>query len=218
MSSNTPKLTYKTAEELLGKIEAVYNGIDDVQMNFEQTVVQELFGKKAVSHGTIYSIRPGKLFWHTEEPSSNEEKLIISDREQWLYQPSEKVVYYAVLSDKDFLAKLTLIFLKKSGKLEDYFKVQFLGKEKNLALYPKKEIPHIHRIELMYDKKTFLLKGFKVVYTLHKVSTVLFSHIKTNQGLWEKHKSIPLDPLISQDDFRFKVPSDVKIQSFQAQE
>lgn len=217
-SSATPKLTYKTAEELLGKIEEVYNGIDDVQMNFEQTVVQELFGKKAVSYGKIYSIRPGKLFWHTQKPSSNEEKLVISDQEQWLYQPSEKVVYYAHLSDEDFLAKLTLIFLKKKGTLQDYFKVQFLGKEKNLALYPKKEIPNIHRIELIYNKKTFLLEGFRVIYTLHKVSTVLFSDIKVNQELWKKHKSTPLDPLISQEDFRFKVPSDVKIQSFQSQE
>ena len=213
-SPKAPNLTYRTAEELLLRIEKVYDGIDDIEMNFEQTVVQELFGKKAVTRGKIYSLRPGKLFWYTEEPSASQEKLIISDREQWLYQPSEKVVYYAVLSDKDFLAKLTLIFLKKKERLSDYFKVQFLGKEKNLALYPKKEIPNIHRIELIYSKKTFFLEGFRVIYTLQKTSTVLFSHIKTNQGLWKRHQITPLDPLISQEDFRFKVPSDVKIQSF----
>ncbi|MBI2609252.1 MAG: outer membrane lipoprotein carrier protein LolA [Deltaproteobacteria bacterium] len=211
----TPILNPITVKDILNKIEQKYSKIDDIEMNFEQTIIQELFDKKTTSTGKIFSIRPGKFLWHTKNPDSKEELLVISNREQWLYQPSEKIVYYSLLSEDDFISKITILFLKSSGKLEDYFVVQFLGKEddKVLALYPKKKIPNVHRIELIYDFKTFLLMGLRIRYDLNKTTVVSFSDVKLNQKLFEKHKETSLHPLVGKEDFRFQTPSDVTLEN-----
>ena len=206
-----PKKIIDAASLVLSKIEGVYSKIDDIELDFEQTIVQELFDKKTVTRGKIYTIRPGKLFWHTEEPTSKEEKLIISGNEQWLFQPHEKIVYYSKLTPDHFLSKITLLFLRKTEKTEDYFKVQFLGDEKRLALYPKKEIPNIHRIEVLYDKTSYLLTDLNIIYAAQKRTHIKFKNLKTNQDLWQKHKKTPLDSQISQSDFRFNVPPGIKV-------
>ena len=96
-------------------------------------------------------------------------------------------------------------------KTQDYFKVQFLGDDNRLALYPKKEIPNIHRIELLYDKNTYLLTDLNIIYAAEKRTYIKFKNLKTNQDLWQRHQKEPLDVQISKPDFRFIVPQGTRV-------
>ncbi|MBI2026948.1 MAG: outer membrane lipoprotein carrier protein LolA [Deltaproteobacteria bacterium] len=200
----------KSARQIVQSLEKKYSELFDFQMNFTQEVHQRIFNRKIKTQGVIYSIRPGKFFWHTLTPPSREEKWIISGTEQWIYQPTEKTVYYSLLKPSDFLAKITLLFLNEGLSLLDTFYIQLFGKN-TLALYPRERIPDLHRVELIYDPQTYFMKSLNIVYRTEKITTITFSALKTNQDLHRIHKDKGLDPQISKTDFRFEGPKNIQV-------
>lgn len=178
-----------------GPIEWHYEHIVDWKARFHQEIFNPLTHSRRASHGIIYYLRPGKFFWHTVAPS--ESKLVGLEEKFWIYQPEEKQVFVGTLDFQQSQTKLLLTLLGGGGKLSDQFKVEVLpGNRLRKKLVPKVKIPQLTVAEIEFDGEKQYLKELLLVDSMGQRTTLRFTEVVINQGLWEQHQKRPIDPFL----------------------
>lgn len=208
----------ETVKMVLNNLEKTYREIQDFESNFEQIEIHSLLKKKKKTSGTIYSLPKGKIFWHTKTAPSF--KVISDGATIWLYYPKDNQLFTETWGNIDSQTKAALLFLRREGDLEKYFKIKWHNeKQKILDLRPKKSMtvekiflylsyqksssPGLtggsipHKGNNSTDSRKIFLHKIKFFYPLSRTSELILKDIKFNQNLLEKHTQTPLDENIT---------------------
>ena len=171
-------------DELVGKIQAVYDRTEDFRAAFVQEATIKSMGKTTREEGTVYLKKPERMLWDYTKPSMK--KLVINPRKAWLYMPDDEIVYVqdaqAVLS-----SKMTIRFLTGIGRLKDDFDMVFppsgpTDTEGDYAvlLTPRGYEAGIKTLLLTVDKDTFHITGCVFTDLYDNATRLTFSNIEFN--------------------------------------
>lgn len=187
-----------SAEQIVQKLEENFATINTYQAKFDQEIRSESFGRSLTKgSGEILYAKPGKMVWHYLKP---EEHWYITDGKTfWDYLPSANYVMELKL-DQAIPGNLPKGFLFGMAKISDQFSsalspLQNDNQDYLLILIPKKEEDRIllGSLELLVDRKNFLVKEAKLRDSLGNENHLKFMNIKINQK-------------IDQKIFNFKIP------------
>jgi outer membrane lipoprotein carrier protein len=184
-----------TSEELALQVEKKYKSLSDLSLDFTKVMKSEIFENQKKIKGKMYLKNPDKFRTETED------EIIVTDGEfLWNYSAENQQVI------KNRLNKSKDIF-KPNQYLSNFrseYKTELLGEEKvdkvkcyKLKLIPKKDDLFITKMTIWIDKKSLLVKKLEYQDSNDNEITLIFDHIKINQG-------------IADSKFVFKVPPGVE--------
>jgi outer membrane lipoprotein carrier protein len=191
-------------EDLVDRIQNVYDAAKDLKADFSQESTIKSLKKTEKESGTVYFKKPRRMLWDYSSPQKK--KLIINPQTAWLYVPEDKLVY---MQNSEALvnSRLTIRFLTGIGKLRDDFQIKYspepLDKSGNyqldLAPKSKEAAGGFDKLSVTVDKSSFFITRcvFKDMYG--NVTRISFRNMKTNNGLSDKM-------------FNFTPPAGVKVQ------
>jgi outer membrane lipoprotein carrier protein len=191
------------SEDILKKVQDVYEDTEYYQADFHQTVFLKSLGDEQISNGRVYIKKPGLMRWEYFGP---EKQLIVSDGKfLWIYSPGNNQVIKSDLVNY-FNSKTPYLFLLGMGKITDEFvkksieaKKTGAGKERFfITLIPKVEQPGLKELLLKIDSKSFQVEDTSIYDDFGNVTSFRFENIQRNS-------TIP-DSL-----FQFKVPQGAEV-------
>ncbi|MFC2074651.1 outer membrane lipoprotein carrier protein LolA [Bdellovibrionota bacterium] len=195
-------------QSVINKVQKNYDKMNDFEVKVTQTVTKVYSRRPHVSEGTIYAIKPSKIYWHITSPE--ELKTLGNGKKFWVYDPENKQVFIQEEADSHDQTRIVMLFLSGSGKFSDEFEIRsHKGDRFHWRLIPKKKIPQIKSLFATINRRTNWLDTLTIEYTYNETIELKFGEYKTNQGLAEKHQTTPLDPLIG-PDFTFHPPEGTK--------
>ncbi|RJP56974.1 MAG: outer membrane lipoprotein carrier protein LolA [Deltaproteobacteria bacterium] len=146
-------------EEIVAKIQGVYQRTKDFRAEFIQESTLKTLNKIQVAKGKIYFKNPGKLRWDYYHPDKQE--VVTDGKTLWMYMPQDRQVMISELS-KVYRSNTSTFFLSGMGNLKRDFDVQLvqptLNKEEKgylLKLVPKEPQANLNELFLLIDKVTF---------------------------------------------------------------
>ena len=180
-------------------MERSFESIEDFQADFEQTEHNRIMDRQKKSSGIIYSLPKGKLFWFTKEPAPL--KVISNGETIWIVNSKTGDQQKEKWDKLDAQTKTALLFLRREGKFEKYFKSQMKAKSPDLIQLTPKEKWGIKKIWIYVDPKVFngeiFFKKIVFFFPLDRETSLEFSNFRFNQHLLENHKIKSLDPNIT---------------------
>ena len=172
-----------TAEQIIIRVQGVYDGTTTFQANFHQVFRHRLNPDRSKeATGVVYLQKPGKMRWEYQDP---ERKLIVSDGTTlWAYEPSEDQVFEQSLSETDLPTAVS--FLLGSGSLSAEFDVRLIedsGESADryvLELRPKVASSHYSRLLLVVNRADFQVVRTVVVDHSGNTNSVEFAGVVLN--------------------------------------
>jgi outer membrane lipoprotein carrier protein len=172
-----------TAEQIIVRVQGVYDGTTTFQANFRQVFRHRLNPDRSKeATGVVYLQKPGKMRWEYHDP---ERKLIVSDGTTlWAYEPSEDQVFEQSLSETDLPTAVS--FLLGSGSLSAEFDVRLIddsGESADryvLELRPKVASSHYSRLLLVVNRADFQVVRTVVVDHSGNTNSVEFAGVVLN--------------------------------------
>jgi outer membrane lipoprotein carrier protein len=189
--------------DIIAKIQATYEKINDLQSEFVQSVQIVDFDTPYVSKGQLF-LKKGKMRWDYREPSKQQ---IFVDGERFLYYvPEHRQVIRSRLGGQSD-GHLPLRLLSGAGRLDQDFQISFEGESKPaqksivLRLIPKKEM-ELTKIVLTVvpspQIEGWMIQKVALYEANGNISTSSFEGIQINKG-------------VSDDLFTFKIPKGVEV-------
>lgn len=171
----------KGGEELARQVEKKYKSLLDLSMDFTKVMKSEIFEDQKKIKGRMYLKNPDKFRIETED-----EITVTDGKFLWTYsRENEQVI-------KETQDRSKNIF-KPNQYLTDFrseYKPELIGEEKvdrvncyKLKLIPKKDDLFIIKMTIWIDKKTNLAKKLEYRDSNDNLVTLIFDHIKINQGI-----------------------------------
>jgi chaperone LolA len=170
-----------TSEELAQQVEKRYKSLLDLSMDFTKSIKSEIFEDQRKTKGRMYLKNPDKFRIETED-----ETMVTDGKSLWTYSKENEQVI------KDTLGRSKKVF-KPNQYLADFrseYKPELIGEEKvdrvncyKLKLIPKKDDLFITGMTIWIDKKTNLAKKLEYQDSNDNLVTLIFDHIKINQGI-----------------------------------
>ena len=147
---------------VLAKAQARYASIERIQSSFRQVTYNATMAKEQVASGVYYAEKPGKVRWDYEKPEA--QHLVISGGRVLFYVPSDKQLVFSDAGQVEEL-KAVLDLLGGKGVVTERFKARLLdddGEARNKDCYvirivPRKVMGSLLRVDLVIDRKTFLV-------------------------------------------------------------
>lgn len=177
-----PALAQTTAR----KIQARYEGIRDLQADFEQTNVSATFQGEALMkpeprRGRVVFAKPGKMRWTYSAP---EPSVVVSDgKTLWIHDLEAKTVTRLAVTE-GYLSGAAISFLMGDGRIMDAFRVSVAGCEGGqvtLDLIPREDASY-ERLGLVADRSTGSVVATSVTDLFGNVTRIRFERLLENRS------------------------------------
>jgi outer membrane lipoprotein carrier protein len=171
------------AREIAGRVQARYDGVQDLEARFTQKSRSVALGGAAQQEleasGVALFAKPGRMRWTYEKP---EPSLVVSDgKTLWIYDPTAREAQeYAV--GEGFLSGTAVQFLLGEGRILEAFTVRAEGCGAGIVtlfLTPREEASY-EQLELRVDPKTGDVRGTAVVDLFGNRTDVAFESLRAN--------------------------------------
>jgi len=178
-----PAVQTPTATELVKRIQARYDTIQDFTADFTMTYQGLLQRQKSLERGDVKLKKPSRMWWHYTSPDKKE---YVADGSQfYTYVPQDKYGTRVPLS-KAGDASTFMLFLAGKGDLVKDFTAAFAPEqteaEWRVVLTPRTPQPDYSTLTLVVDRKTLDLRGITLTSD-EGTSTFTFSKFRPNAGL-----------------------------------
>jgi outer membrane lipoprotein carrier protein len=171
------------AREIAGRVQARYDGVEDIEARFTQKSRSVAFGGAAQemeASGVALFAKPGRMRWTYEKP---EPSLVVSDgRTLWIYDPAAREAQEFSVG-QGFLSGTAVQFLLGEGKILDAFEVRAAhcsGESVRLFLTPRKETTY-ESLELVVSPASGDVLGTAVVDLFGNRTDVAFESLQVNR-------------------------------------
>jgi outer membrane lipoprotein carrier protein len=193
------------AEALARRVQAHYDGVDDLRARFEQTTESVTLGARGSAaleaRGHVVLAKPGRMRWSYESP---EKSLVVSDgRTLWLFDPAAGEVQRLEVT-QTFLSGAAIQFLLGEGRILESFSVTSPDcgetapdEPVQLELRPREPATY-ERLVLVTDPGSGAVQETRVTDLFGNVTRVRLEEVEINQGA---------DPSL----FRFEPPEGVRV-------
>lgn len=174
-------------EQLIAKVQEIYEKTGDLQAKFIHQVPLQLTGKTFTEEGTFYFKKPRMMLWEYTKPPLK--KLVINPEKTWFYIPEDNKVY--VQDTKDILtSQIAIRFFSGIGKLGENFTItystpQCRDEDGNylLSLKPKEYEEGIQELQLRVSRESFYVIGYNLTDMYGNLNRYTFENIKANNSL-----------------------------------
>jgi outer membrane lipoprotein carrier protein len=166
------------AAALAERVQAYYEGTNDLVARFTQTYTYAGFGRRQVSSGTLRVKKPGMMRWDYEKPAPK--TIAVKGSRLVQYEPEENQAYVDEHFDASAMSA-AVTFLLGQGDLAREFDLALDGTGA-LLLHPKEEDPRVESIALTVGKQGEVT-ATRVVDGSGSVNEIRFSDVRRNQGL-----------------------------------
>jgi len=185
-----------TAEEVVKRIQAVYDGMDTFRATFVQETQIRAAKKVIREEGKVYFRRPGLMRWDYRVPK--EKQLYLSPKKNWLYLPSDKVAY--VKEGEGVASNTVARFIMGAGRIEEDFFVEMEGSagEIRLTMKPKEPSLTVKALKVTVSPSSFF------------VTSCRYSDDYGNE-VFIKFRDIELNVPLNQRLFLFSPPQGVAV-------
>jgi outer membrane lipoprotein carrier protein len=170
------------AREVAGRVQARYDGVEDIEARFTQRSRSVALGGAAQeleASGVALFAKPGRMRWTYEQP---EPSLVVSDgKTLWIYDPTAREAQEFAVGE-GFLSGTAVQFLLGEGRILEAFTVRAEGcggDAVTLFLTPREEASY-ESLELRVDPKTGDVRGTAVVDLFGNRTDVAFSSLRSN--------------------------------------
>ena len=171
-----------TADEIVRRVQAYYDGIRDFSADFSQEYRSASLGTTRSSSGHVFFKKPGKMRWDYQ---GEDERYLISDGTQlWVYEPGFAQYYNQPLADSQLPSALR--FLMGEGQLADDFNVRVRSQNREtieLELVPKVRNSQFSRLRFVVNATTFQVQETTIQDALGNTNRLVFSSVRQNVGL-----------------------------------
>jgi chaperone LolA len=170
-----------TSEELALQVEKKYKSLSDLSLDFTKVTKSEIFETQRKIKGKMYLKNPDKFRTETED-----EVIVTDGKFLWNYSEENQQVIKNRLDKSKDVFKLNQYF----SNFRSEYKTELTGEEKvdkvkcyKLKLIPKKDDLFITKMTIWVDKKSLLVKKLEYQDSNDNEITLIFDHIKINQGI-----------------------------------
>jgi outer membrane lipoprotein carrier protein len=185
------------ADDSAKRLLEILTPVQNMQAQFEQSIVDKKGHVLEKSAGKMSLLRPGKFRWDTEKPAH---QLLIADGNKiWLFDESLKQV--TVQSQAKKTASPVMLLSDPTTKLTEQFHICCLkktGKQETFTLSPKNKAEMFQKIQLIFEEKQ--LAQMQLFDSLGQKTIIKFSHVHVNETV---------NPAL----FQFVIPSGVDVVS-----
>ena len=175
--------TKETLEQLVDRVQAFYEKIQDFSASFEQRYNHKLIDMTQVSSGRVIFRKPARMRWDYEKPTKRS-FLITENQVLALDIAALTLTKAAIETDK---LSVALTFLWGRGNLREEFNIAYAEckgcKEIRLELVPKKEESRFQKLFLDINPRTSQVMQSIVVDPDGSENRIRFSNWKENQDL-----------------------------------
>jgi len=203
-SSRVEAGTPLSINQIIEKVQAVYDHTEDVQADFDQETKLKSWNQTQVARGKVYFKKNGRMYWQYLVPVSQK---VISDGEKvWVYIPQDKQVMVSEIN-RDLQSQIASNLISGKGNLRNDFDITLAdspSEDKNcyrLKLKPPQPQANIDKIFLSVDKTNFQVFQTEIIDAFGNSNRIIFSHIKINNHLPDSW-------------FQFVVPEGVEVITF----
>ena len=172
-------------EEVVAKVQRLYDTHEDFKANFVQESIVKSLGKKQMSEGTVYFKKPGKMRWNYQKPFKQE---IVSDgKTLWNYRAEDKQVMVGQMS-QTVQGKVPSTFLAGLGNLQRDFQARW-GKEPSprepysLELTPQDIQGSLEKLFLLVDRESYQILQARIQDVMGNTTQITFSKIQFDNRL-----------------------------------
>lgn len=182
-----------------------YDGITDLQADFEHRVPVALTGTTIVERGTFSFRKPANLRWEYSDPPGK--MMVVNPEFLWFYLPDENTLYRQ-RTESALESQPAARFLTGLEQLDRDFHVSFADPSRDgegnylLELRPREPSAGFQSLVLSIDGCTFLLSGYTLTDLYGATNRYSFTNLAVNRGL--------PDAL-----FRFDPPPGVHVETLQ---
>jgi outer membrane lipoprotein carrier protein len=190
------------AEATARKIQTRYEGIRDLQAEFEQTNVSSTFEGEALMkpeprHGRVVFAKPGKMRWTYAAPDAS---VVVSDgKTLWIHDVDAKTVTRLAVTE-GYLTGAALQFLMGDGKILDAFRVSATAcdaKTVTLELQPNEDASY-ERLGLVAERASGRVVATSVSDLFGNLTRIRFDRLEENRNP-------------PKDTFVFEIPEGVEV-------
>lgn len=168
-----------TGSNILSKVEANYQTIENFQAEFVQQSYFIGADEWQESKGSLSFKKPGKMNWQYFAP--DEQEFVSDGKIVYWHQPKEKQVTIRNLN-ASFSSEIPLSFLLGVGKLTKDFKMQELCETEAgflLKLSPNTKSDTLNEFYILVDKNDYFPKGARIIDSGGNETKVQFFKINT---------------------------------------
>lgn len=194
-----------TPDPLVVRLQARLDSIKTLKGRFVQSLDSKSLGRPLTEEGRFCMKKPARMRWDYDKP---EVKLAILDgRDSWLYIPADREVYKGAVEDLEQSGAAALL-LAGRVRLDTGFTARRLTPEQAgpqgvagavaIELKPRRHSEEFDRLILAVEPERVQIRRITVIDTLG--GRMVFDLFDLDEN-----------PVLSDDLFRFDVPSDVEI-------
>ena len=172
------------AREIAGRVQARYDGVQDLEARFTQKSRSVAFGgagQEMEASGVALFAKPGRMRWTYEKP---EPSIVVSDgKTLWIYDPTAREVQEFSVG-QGFLSGTAVQFLLGEGRILDAFEVRAercSGESVRLFLTPREETSY-ESLELVVSPTSGDVRGTAVVDLFGNRTDVSFESLQLNRS------------------------------------
>jgi outer membrane lipoprotein carrier protein len=173
----------ESVEQLVDRIQAFYEKIQDFSSQFEQRYHYKAFDRTQVSSGRVFFKKPARMRWDYEKPTKR--SFLLTENQVLALDTAAMTLTKTTLEMDKLSAAVT--FLWGRGKLKEEFNISQVEckgcKEVRLELVPKKEEPRFQKLFLDVNPKTAQVMQSTVVDPDGSENRIRFLNWKENQNL-----------------------------------
>jgi len=173
-------------DQIIEKVQEVYNHTEDVQADFDQETRMKSWGQTQVAKGKVSFKKNGRMSWEYSAPVP--QKIISDGRKIWFYVPQDRQVTVYEMN-QGLQSEIAYRLMLGKGNLCREFDIALTdspGDDKNycrLRLKPLKPQATIDQIVLKVDMKSFQVCETEIVDAFGNSNRIRFSHIKVNSHI-----------------------------------
>jgi len=188
-------------DQVIEKVQEVYNHTEDVQAHFEQETGIKSWGQTQTAKGKVSFKKKGRMCWEYSAPMP--QKIVSDGKKVWFYIPQDRQVTVYEMN-QGLQSEIASSMLLGKGDLKKEFKITFddspSGEIKcyRLRLKPLKPQAGINQVILSVDVNSFQVFQTEIIDTFGNSNRIRFSHMVVNTH--------PPDSL-----FTFVVPEGVQV-------
>lgn len=198
-----PLILALTADDVLARIQDVYDDTKDLKASFKQVWESEAHGQRRTAYGYVYLQRPGRMRWNYSKP---DRKTIVSDgKTLWVYEAEDAQVFRQELDDAGLPTAVAFLTGEVGAKFREQFTAElepdspYAGPDRVVVrLTPKTPTPRYAHLLFVIDTSEWLVRESIVVDHQDSRNRISFWDIRRNTR-------------IPESKFRFVPPSTAKI-------
>jgi len=167
--------TAARAEQPIEALRAFFAGLETLQADFEQQVVDEYGRTQQSSRGHMWIMRPGRFRWDYEEPYR--QQIVADGKRLWSYD--EDLEQVTVQAAGDVLTATPAMLLSGEQPLEQVFTLEVDGD--SVRLLPKTDDSNITALHLYLEAG--VLQEITAQDSFGNTTTFRFSKLERNPAL-----------------------------------